>query len=97
VVTRYLSQDLAQLGPEHDDLQRFREVLCDHPSYRQHVKAYDGDEADTTWLGRCKPSSILGLRLLEDPFEIPDPRTSVQHAICRHVLRSSSLCFAIES
>jgi len=66
VMTRYLSQDLPQLCVDHGDLQMFRDVLCDHGSYRDGVKGHDGHEADTTWLGRCKPSSIQALRLLED-------------------------------
>ena len=65
-MTRYLSQDLPQLCVDHGDLQMFRDVLCDHGSYRDGVKGHDGHEADTTWLGRCKPSSIQALRLLED-------------------------------
>jgi len=64
VVLRYLNQEFTVYGVDHDDLQKFRDVTKDHSSYRHHVKPFNGD-ADTTWLGRCKPSSILALRLVE--------------------------------
>ena len=64
VMTRYLNQEFTAFGVDHEDLQKFREVTKDHASYRRHVKPFNGD-ADTTWLGRCKPSSILALRLVE--------------------------------
>jgi hypothetical protein len=64
VMTRYLNQEFTAFGVDHEDLQKFRDVKKDHASYRRHVKPFNGD-ADTTWLGRCKPSSILALRLVE--------------------------------
>jgi len=64
VMTRYLNQEFTTFGVDHEDLQKFRDVTKDHASYRRHVKPFNGD-ADTTWLGRCKPSSILALRLVE--------------------------------
>ena len=64
VMTRYLNQEFTVFGVSHEDLHKFRDVAKDHASYRQHVKPFNGD-ADTTWLGRCKPSSIMALRLVE--------------------------------
>jgi hypothetical protein len=64
VITRYLNQEFTVFGVDHEDLHKFRDVTKDHASYRHHVKPFNGD-ADTTWLGRCKPSSILALRLVE--------------------------------
>jgi hypothetical protein len=70
VLNRCLSVDLPKLGVHCGDLEVFRVVLADHQSYRTHVCGGLDNRAvvDTTWKARCKQSSILALKFLEDPL-----------------------------